>query len=90
MGFCFCFSLSLLSVTSSAHFLPWIKLGLSGHLKREICKWHFKQAIDSFIFIMHMASKCVCDEGTPHPGRRFVYGVINTFLHSNLSFPVCA
>jgi hypothetical protein len=41
MGFCFLLLLlSLLlvicqySVTSSAHFLPWIKLGLSGPLKK--------------------------------------------------------
>lgn len=33
-GILFLFLLSLLLVTSSAHFLPWIKLGLSGHLKR--------------------------------------------------------
>lgn len=47
------------SVTSSAHFLPWIKLSLSGQLKKKnsFIKWHFKQAIDSFIFIMHMAKQ---------------------------------
>lgn len=46
------------SVTSSAHFLPWIKLSLSGQLKKDsFIKWHFKQAIDSFIFIVHMAKQ---------------------------------
>lgn len=63
MGFVFLL-LSLLlvicqySVTNSAHFLPWIKLSLSGQLKNDsFIKWHFKQATDRLIFIMHMAKQ---------------------------------
>lgn len=66
MGFVLLLSLLLVicqySVTNSAHFLPWIKLSLSGQLKKKkkkdsFIKWHFKQAIDSFIFIMHKAKQ---------------------------------
>lgn len=36
---------------------------------------------------MHMASKCVHDEGNAHPSERFVCGVINILLHPNLPSP---
>lgn len=47
--------------------------------KDSFIKWHFKQAIDSFIFIIHMAKQIHFDEGTAHLSKRFVYDMIKSF-----------
>lgn len=62
MGFVLLLSLLLVicqySVTNSAHFLPWIQLSFFWPIKKDsFIKWHFKQVIDHFIFIMHMAKQ---------------------------------
>lgn len=69
------------------HFLPWIQLSFFWPIKKDsFIKWHFKQVIDHFIFIMHMAKQIHLWWRNCSPKQKIcVYDYI--FLCSDLLFP---